>query len=95
MCSSWVRRQAAAQPGPNVTTLAVAQAGDIGKGVGCKVTALLTDMDQPLGRTVGNALEIVECIETLQGRGPRDLETLSVELAAHGILLVSETPVSA
>ena len=54
----------------------------IGKGMGKKVVALITDMEQPLGRTVGNALEIVECIETLQGKGPEDLETLSVELAA-------------
>jgi pyrimidine-nucleoside phosphorylase len=54
----------------------------IGKGMGKKVVALITDMEQPLGRTVGNALEIVECIETLQGKGPPDLETLSVELAA-------------
>jgi pyrimidine-nucleoside phosphorylase/thymidine phosphorylase len=54
----------------------------IGRGMGKKIVALITDMDQPLGRTVGNALEIVECIETLQGRGPKDLDTLSVELAA-------------
>jgi pyrimidine-nucleoside phosphorylase/thymidine phosphorylase len=54
----------------------------IGRGMGKKIVALITDMEQPLGRTVGNALEIVECIETLQGKGPEDLETLSVELAA-------------
>jgi pyrimidine-nucleoside phosphorylase len=54
----------------------------IGKGMGKKVVALITDMEQPLGRTVGNALEIAECVETLQGKGPEDLETLSVELAA-------------
>ena len=54
----------------------------IGKGMGKKVAALLTDMEQPLGRTVGNALEVVECIETLKGRGPADLESLSIELCA-------------
>jgi pyrimidine-nucleoside phosphorylase/thymidine phosphorylase len=54
----------------------------IGKGMGKKIVALITDMEQPLGRSVGNALEIAECIETLQGKGPADLETLSVELAA-------------
>jgi len=54
----------------------------IGRGMGKKVSALVTDMDQPLGRTVGNALETVECIETLKGRGPRDLESLSIELTA-------------
>ena len=42
----------------------------IGRGMGKKVAALITDMEQPLGRTVGNALEVVECIETLKGRGP-------------------------
>jgi len=60
----------------------------IGKGMGKKVVALITDMEQPLGRTVGNALEIAECVETLQGKGPADLETLSVELAAWMLSLV-------
>jgi pyrimidine-nucleoside phosphorylase/thymidine phosphorylase len=59
----------------------------IGKGMGKKIVALITDMEQPLGRTVGNALEIVECIETLRGKGPEDLETLSVELAAWMLTL--------
>ncbi|HET9317501.1 MAG TPA: thymidine phosphorylase [Vicinamibacteria bacterium] len=54
----------------------------IGRGMGKKVAALLTGMDQPLGRTVGNALEVVESIETLKGRGPKDLESLSIELTA-------------
>ena len=43
----------------------------IGRGMGKKVAALITDMDQPLGRTAGNALEVAECIETLKGRGPQ------------------------
>ncbi len=55
---------------------------EIGRGMGKRVAALITDMEQPLGKTVGNALEIAECVETLKGRGPRDLESLSVELAA-------------
>ncbi|MFL5395910.1 MAG: thymidine phosphorylase, partial [Myxococcales bacterium] len=55
---------------------------DIGRGMGKKVAALITDMEQPLGRAVGNAVEIQECVETLKGRGPQDLEILSVELAA-------------
>ena len=63
----------------------------IGKGMGRRVTALVTDMEQPLGRTVGNALEIVECIETLKGRGPKDLESLSVELATRMLLLAGIT----
>jgi pyrimidine-nucleoside phosphorylase len=64
----------------------------IGRGMGKKVVALITDMEQPLGRTVGNALEIAECIETLQGKGPADLETLSVELAAWMLSLAAAAP---
>jgi pyrimidine-nucleoside phosphorylase len=59
----------------------------IGSGMGKKVVALITDMEQPLGRTVGNAVETAECIETLKGRGPRDLESLSLELAAWMLVL--------
>jgi pyrimidine-nucleoside phosphorylase len=59
----------------------------IGRGMGKKVVALITAMDQPLGRTVGNALEVAECLETLKGRGPADLESLSIELAAWMIHL--------
>jgi pyrimidine-nucleoside phosphorylase len=55
---------------------------EIGQGMGKEVVALVTDMSQPLGRTVGNALEVDEAIETLKGRGPKDVESLSIELAA-------------
>jgi pyrimidine-nucleoside phosphorylase/thymidine phosphorylase len=64
----------------------------IGKGMGKRVAALITDMDQPLGRTAGNALEVAECVETLKGRGPRDLESLSVELAAWMVHLAGAAP---
>ena len=68
---------------------------DIGRGMGKKVAALITDMDQPLGYAVGNALEVVECIEALKGRGPRDLEELSVELAAWMLHLPAGEPLDA
>ena len=64
----------------------------IGRGMGKKVAALITDMDQPLGRTAGNALEVIECIETLKGRGPKDLESLSIELAAWMLFLAGTAP---
>jgi pyrimidine-nucleoside phosphorylase len=64
----------------------------MGRGMGKKVAALLTGMDQPLGRTVGNALEVVESIETLKGRGPKDLESLSLELTAWMLSLAGASP---
>jgi pyrimidine-nucleoside phosphorylase/thymidine phosphorylase len=64
----------------------------IGRGMGKKVSALITDMEQPLGRTVGNALEVRESVETLQGHGPKDLESLSLELAAWMLHLGGITP---
>jgi pyrimidine-nucleoside phosphorylase len=68
---------------------------DIGRGMGKKIAALITDMDQPLGHSVGNSLEVAECIETLKGRGPRDLEELSVELAAWMLHLPGGEPLDA
>ena len=59
---------------------------DTGNRSGVRTEAAITAMDAPLGRAVGNALEVVECVETLKGRGPRDLETLSVWLAARMVL---------
>jgi pyrimidine-nucleoside phosphorylase len=60
---------------------------DTGELAGVRTEALLTAMEAPLGRMVGNALEIVESIETLKGRGPAELESLSVEFAARMIVL--------
>ncbi|MBF0359601.1 MAG: thymidine phosphorylase [Oligoflexia bacterium] len=52
-----------------------------------KCMAFLTDMSQPLGFAVGNSLEIIECLEALKGRGPRDLVDLSLKLAGGMIYL--------
>src|SRR4051812_398060 len=55
---------------------------DTGARMGKKMVALITDMDQPLGNKVGNALEIEECIDVLKGQGPEDLRELSLQLSA-------------
>jgi thymidine phosphorylase len=59
----------------------------IGARVGLRTEALLTGMDAPLGRAVGNALEIEECIDVLSGRGPSDLMELCITLAARMLRL--------
>jgi pyrimidine-nucleoside phosphorylase len=64
---------------------------DAGKSMGKKMVALITDMDQPLGRAAGHANEIVECIEVLNGKGPADLRDLSVELSAWMFYLGEKT----
>ena len=53
----------------------------VGESMGVKMSHLLSSMDEPLGRAVGNALEIAECVEILQGGGPPDLVKLIVDLA--------------
>ncbi len=59
----------------------------IGLASGVKTEAIITAMDVPLGRAIGNALEVVECLEVLKGGGPDDLVTVSVELAARMLVL--------
>ncbi|MGA2196540.1 MAG: thymidine phosphorylase, partial [Bryobacteraceae bacterium] len=59
----------------------------IGRRMDKKVVALITDMNQPLGYAIGNALEIMEASQTLQNAGPADLTKLSLELAARMIHL--------
>jgi pyrimidine-nucleoside phosphorylase/thymidine phosphorylase len=54
---------------------------ETGERMGKQVVALITDMDQPLGRMIGNALEVVEVVEVLRGEGPQDLRELCLELA--------------
>ena len=54
---------------------------ETGERMGKKVVALITDMDQPLGNKIGNALEVVEVVEVLRGGGPDDLRNLCLELA--------------
>lgn len=61
---------------------------DIGSEVGIRAAAVLSSADQPLGNAVGNALEVKEAVETLQGAGPEDLEKLCLEVAAQ-MLMVS------
>ncbi|KRN23341.1 pyrimidine-nucleoside phosphorylase [Lacticaseibacillus camelliae] len=63
----------------------------IAKQAGVKSVALLTNMDQPLGITIGNSLEIAESIAILKNRGPRDVRDLTVTLAAHMLVLGGKT----
>ena len=64
----------------------------IGRRLDKRVQALITDMNQPLGYAIGNALEVMEVSQTLQNAGPADLTRLSLELAARMIFLGKITP---
>ena len=59
----------------------------IGNASGVKTEAIITAMDAPLGRAVGNALEVIECLDVLKGGGAQDLVDVSVELAARMLVL--------
>src|SRR5262245_49239152 len=62
----------------------------IARGMNKECIVLITDMNQPLGRAVGNSLELIEAFETLKGRGPEDFNTLCRELAAEMLVLGSK-----
>jgi pyrimidine-nucleoside phosphorylase len=59
----------------------------IGRAAGVRTEAVITDMDAPLGCAVGNALEVIECIELLKGNGPADLVEVTVDLTARMLVL--------
>jgi len=65
---------------------------DVGTQMNKKVRAIITDMNTPLGRTAGNALEVQECLEVLNGGGPDDLRELTIELTAHMLELSGKVP---
>jgi pyrimidine-nucleoside phosphorylase len=63
----------------------------VGREAGVETHALLNPMDQPLGCTVGHALEVAECVEVLHGRGPQDLADLTLDLAVRLVAAPRET----
>ena len=63
----------------------------IGQRMGVRTSALITDMDQPLGQAIGNALEVREAIDVLKGQGAADMVTLTCHLAAEMLLLAGHT----
>lgn len=63
---------------------------DIGNNVGRRTMAVISDMSQPLGYAIGNALEIKEAIDTLRGKGPKDLEELCLVLGSYMVLLAEK-----
>jgi thymidine phosphorylase len=62
----------------------------IGRQAGVRTEAVITDMDVPLGRAVGNALEVIECLDTLKGRGPADVTEEVTYLASRMVVLSGE-----
>ncbi len=65
---------------------------DIGSELGLQMRAYITSMEQPLGRRVGNSLELIECIEFLRGEGPADLREITLVLAGEMLALAGVAP---
>ncbi|MEL6180743.1 MAG: thymidine phosphorylase [Myxococcota bacterium] len=64
----------------------------IGQRMGVTIHALITAMDQPLGHTIGNALEVREAIDVLRNEGPDDMTTLTLQLTAHMLRIAGRAP---
>lgn len=62
----------------------------IGKEVNKKTVALITNMEQPLGKAIGNSLEVIEVVETLKGNGPKDLTDICISLAGNMLYLAGK-----
>lgn len=62
----------------------------IGKQVNKQTVGIISDMNQPLGRAIGNSLEVIEAIETLKGKGPEDITELCLTLGSHMVVLAKQ-----
>ena len=63
---------------------------EVGRLAGKRITALITDMDTPLGYAIGNSLEVIEAVDTLRGKGPEDLTKISLTIAAEMLYLADK-----
>ena len=68
---------------------------EIGRRAGKKMRAIVTDMDRPLGRAIGNSLEVIEAVETLRGKGPEDFYDVCVTLAANLLNMAGKGDIAA
>lgn len=64
---------------------------NIGNGLGRETIAVLSDMNQPLGKAIGNTLEVIEAIQTLKGEGPEDLLEICLQLGSYMLMIAKKT----